>query len=433
MRARALRCLRCSAEQPVGPFFTGCPRCRARGHPANLSVAYDDTDVIRAVRSARGDGAGHGTDMWRYRDLLPVEEKHIVSLGEGGTPLVPVPRMGRALGIPHLYVKDESRNPTGSFKDRLAAAAVSMAQQMGRRVITGSSSGNAGAAAAALAARAGLPCVMFTTQQFPLAMRTQMAVLGAFLLAAPTIKDRWALVQAGVEELGWFPVTVFGYPYVGSNCYGIEGYKTIGYEIVDQLGGVPDHLVVPVGAGDAFTGIWKGLTEYLHAGVVDAMPRMHAAEVFGPLEHALAEGRDDCVEVPTDGATTVAISVGSNLSTYQALHVLRQTGGGARRATNQEMVAAQRDLARYEGLYVETSSALSLAALPRMVADGLVDPEGTVVAVLTSTGLKDPETTARHLPPIPSCGPSLDDAIVALRTSYGFDPADAARAGGLKA
>ncbi len=418
VRPEALRCLRCGAEHAPGTVFKGCAACRAEGVPSNLAVVYDDADLSRAARQLTRSRTP--SSVWDYLPLLPVEAEHAVTLGEGGTPLLPVPRLGAALGIPRLHVKDESRNPTGSFKDRLAAAAVASARRLGMPVITGSSSGNAGAATAAFAARAGLPCVIFTTKQFPLAMKTQMAVLGTFLLAAPTVPDRWALVEAGVDQLGWFPVTVFAYPYFGSNCYGIEGYKTIGYEVVDQLGAVPDDVVFPVGAGDAFSGAWKGFAEYRAAGLTDRLPRMHAAEVFGPLQQALEAGTDAVVEMPS--GPTVAISVGSNLSTFQALNVLRSTSGGARSASDAEMVRAQLDLARLEGLYVEMSSALSIAALPHLVEAGLVDPDGTVVAVLTSTGLKDPQVTADHLPEIPSCGPTLPEALDALERAYGFVP-----------
>ena len=418
VRAEALRCLRCEAEYPPGRYFTGCPACSAQGKPTNLSVIYSEDAVRRNVSRAR---TATGRGMWRYRDMLPVEERFIVTLDEGGTPLVPVPRLGRRLGIPKLHVKDESRNPTGSFKDRLASAAVSTARQMGMSVIVGSSSGNAGAATAALSARAGLPCVMFTTKNFPLAMKAQMAVYGTCLIAAPTIADRWRLVAAGVEQLGWFPVTVFTYPFFGSNCYGIEGYKTIGYEIVDQLGGVPPAWFSPVGAGDAFTGAWKGFCEYRSAGVTETVPRMHAAEVFGPLQHALAAGLEDCVEMPTGEKPSVAVSVGSNISTYQALRVLRQSGGSARTATDAQMLQAQRDLAAAEGIYVETSSALSLAILPQLLEEGIVQPDAVVVAVLTSSGLKDPETTAAHMPEIPDCTETLQSALDVLSREYGHD------------
>jgi threonine synthase len=422
MRPRAIRCIRCGAEGDSAGPFKGCPICRADGKPSNVQVVYDDAELLPALRRVAGRRDAL-RDMWHYREVLPIDDDAIVTLGEGATPLLAAPRLGARLGIPRLYLKDESRNPTGSFKDRLAAAAVSAARQLGRRVVVGSSSGNAGAAVAAMSARSGLPCVMFTTQNFPLAMKTQMAVYGTYLLAAPTVQDRWSLMETGVDELGWFPVTVFGYPFFGSNCYGIEGYKTIGYEIIDQLDVVPDHVVFPVGAGDAFSGAYKAMEEYRRAGVVDRVPAMHAAEVYGPLEQALARGADvvEAVEVP---GPTVAVSVGSNLSTFQALDVLHRTGGSARSATNEEMLQAQRDLGALEGIWVETSSALSVAALPHLVAAGAVDPDSVVVAVLTSDGLKDPETAAAALPPIPGCAAEFGSALDVLAEAYGFTAKD---------
>ncbi|MCL1897508.1 MAG: pyridoxal-phosphate dependent enzyme [Micrococcales bacterium] len=405
----------------MGELFTGCPNCAGQGKPSNLEVVYDPAELSAAAKKAHAAAKAHtGPDsMWRYLDLLPVTANNVVSIGEGNTPLLAVPRLGKKLGVPNLYVKDESRNPTGSFKDRLAAGAVSAAKELGKKVVVGSSSGNAGAAVAAMAARAGLPCVMFTTKQFPLAMKTQMAVYGTYLIAAPTIKDRWSLMEAGVEQFGWFPVTVFRFPFFGSNFYGIEGYKTMGYEIADQADKLPDHIIYPVGAGDAFSGGYKALAEYQAAGIIDQIPKMHAAEVYGPLEHALANGLDYVEDQPAP-EPTVAISVGSTLSTYQALNVLRQTGGAARSASNAEMLAMQRDLAALEGLFVETSSALSVAVLPKLVASGAIDPDAKVVAVLTSNGLKDPDTTANHLPQIPSSGPDLDSVTEILRNVYHY-------------
>lgn len=420
MKATALRCVRCgTTTDPDGPF-KGCVPCDAEGRPTNTQVVYDEEQLVAAVQRTALKSSTPA-NMWHYRELLPIDAEHITTLGEGGTPLLPVPRLGAKLGIPRLHVKDESRNPTGSFKDRLASGSIGAALQLGRKVVVGSSSGNAGAAVAASAARAHIPCVMFTTQRFPLAMKTQMAVYGAYLLAAPTVADRWSLMETGVDRFNWFPVTVFRYPFFGSNPYGIEGYKTIGYEIVDQLSQAPSDIVFPVGAGDAFSGAFKGLSEYERGGAISAMPRMHAAEVFGPLERAIAEGSDVVEAVDTKGATTVAISVGSNLSTFQALDVLRRTGGMARSASDPEMLAAQRDLASLEGIWVETSSALSVAALPRLVAEGAVDPDGVVVAVLTSTGLKDPDTTAGALADIPNTTAEFDDTVEVLKQAYGFD------------
>jgi threonine synthase len=412
-----LECIRCGGQYEVGPIYKGCPSCLERGLPTNVKVLVDADSIKRSFDPR--DVAGRPESMWRYSEFLPVELDDAVSLGEGLTPLTHLPRLGRRLGLSNLYVKNESMNPTGSFKDRLASAAVSFAPSLGAKVITGSSSGNAGAATAAYSARAGMPCVMFTTQQFPTAMKVQMGVYGTKLVAVPTLYDRWKLVEAGVDLFGWFPVTVFVYPLVGSNAYGIEGYKTIGYEIVDQLGRVPDKVVMPVGAGDAFFGAWKGFQEYRDLGYVDSVPTMLAGEVFAPLENALAKNLDHVEE--TRSAPTVAISVGMHTSTYQALSVLRDSNGTARSATDDEMIAMQKHLASDEGIYAEASSVLSLAVLPHMIEAGALDPDETVVAFLTSTGLKDPEMTAQHLPEIPLIEPEVDQLVHLLHDTYDFD------------
>lgn len=417
-RVLGLRCIRCGTEYPAGAYFKGCPSCLSEGLPTNLQVVYD-LPLIRRRFNPRRLNEGIG-GIWRYADLLPAEPENAVTLGEGMTPLLKAPRLGKLLGVPKLFLKDESRNPTWSFKDRLAASALSMAVQMRSKVVVGSSSGNAGSATAAYAARAGIPCVMFTTQQFPTSMRVQMAVYGTKMIATPTIYDRWRLVEACVDSWGWFPVTVFVYPLVGSNCYGIEGYKTVAFELVEQLGAPPSHVVMPVGAGDAFAGTWKGFKEYRELGVIDQLPQMVAAEVFGPLEHALATGLDHLEEVPW--GPTPAISVGLNTSAYQALAVLRESGGLAMSPPEAEIVAMQRQLAESEGIYAEMSSVISLCVTRRMAAEGRLDPDSTVVAFLTSSGLKDPETTARYLPSIPLIEPNLDALLAALETSYSFSP-----------
>lgn len=416
-RPIGLRCIRCGAVYRERQVFKGCATCLAQGHPANVVVEYD-LDMARHTLDPRRM-EGRSLSMWRYHELLPVGLDQAITLGEGMTPLVQLPTLGRQLGLRELFVKNETQNPTWSFKDRLASAAVSAAKALGMRVITGSSSGNAGAATAAYSARAGLPCVMFTTQQFPLAMKVQMAIYGTKLVAVPTIQDRWRMVEACVDQLGWFPVTVFVYPLVGSSPYGIDGYKTMAFEIVEQLGRVPDSVVYPVGAGDAFSGGWQGFRQWRELGFSDRVPRMVAAEVFGPLQHALEEDLDHVEEVPW--GPTVGISVGLNTSALQGLQVLRESGGVAARASDDEMLSMQRDLAASEGIYAEASSALSLAVLKRLVDEGKVDPDGTIVAVLTSSGLKDPETTQQHLPDIQVAEPTMDGLARFLREVYQFE------------
>src|SRR5919106_5105006 len=225
--------------------------------------------------------------LWRYRATLPVTAEP-VTLGEGATPLVHLDRLGRRLGLSKLYAKDESRNPTWSYKDRLCSVAVTHAVAAGARVVTISSTGNHGASTAAYAARAGLPCVIFTLDSVPDTMKTLMQAYGAAVVACPTSESRWALMRQGVERLGRYRTSGFIAPPVGSNPGGVEGYKTLAYEVAEDLGWTaPDVVVVPSSYGDGLAGIWKGWTELRALGLVGHAPRMIAAEPFGPLAHAL--------------------------------------------------------------------------------------------------------------------------------------------------
>ncbi|MFZ0168792.1 MAG: pyridoxal-phosphate dependent enzyme [Candidatus Dormiibacterota bacterium] len=413
-----LRCVRCRTEYSEFKSFKGCPLCLAAGVPSNLEVVYD-YQQIAATYNPASNSVGPAS-MWRYAALLPPEENSIVSIGEGMTPLLPTPTVAAEFGLKNLFVKEEGRNATWSFKSRLASCAVSSAKELGAEVVVGSSSGNAGAAVGAYAARAGLPCVMFTTRKFPEAMKVQMAVYGTKLLAAPSIEARWRLVEQGVDRLGWFPIPVFINPPIGSTCYGVEGYKTLAYEIIDQLGSVPDCVVAPVGAGDAFFGMWKGFTEYRDQGWTDRVPKMLAAEVFGPLEDALKRGSEQLLPQPT--GPTPAISVGVSTATYQALHVLRETRGTAHSPTTAEMLESQRQLAVHEGIWAEVSSALALAAVPAFLERGDIQTDDTVVVLLTSSGLKDPGASLPLLPDLPSCEDDFDSALQVLRDVYGFSP-----------
>jgi threonine synthase len=412
-----LRCIRCGAEYGIERMFQGCPRHEG-DQVANVSPTYDYDAIRRAF--SRESLKDRAPTMWRYHEFLPPDEADIVTIGEGFTPLVPCPTLGRRLGVPQLYVKDESRNATWSFKDRMASAAVSMAKPFSAEVVTASSSGNGGSATGAYAARAGLESVIFSTQQFPLAMKVQMQAYGSKLIACPTIQDRWRMVKLCVEQLGWYPTAGFNMPMVGCNPYGVEGYKTLAYEIVEQLGWrAPDVVAMPVGGGDAFYGAWKGFREWHELGYIDKLPTMVAAEVFGSLSNAVAKGLDHVEPVPY--GPTVGISAGTYTSTYQALLVLRESDGVPQRIGDDGMIAAQRALATTEGVYAEMSSVLSVAAVEQLAADGVIGGDDVVVAVLTSTGIKDPDSTAKQMPEIPLIEPTLDSLSEALERTYGVD------------
>jgi threonine synthase len=398
-------------------MFAGCPRCRAQGVAVNLTVEYDLAPLAGVTPASFAAGPA---GLWRFRSLLPLRSARPVTLGEGGTPLVHLERLGARLGLPRLYAKDESRNPTWSYKDRLCSTAVSHAVAIGARVITISSTGNHGASTAAYAARAGLPCVIFTLRSVPDTMKTLMQAYGAAVVECPTSEARWALMRQGVERLGWYPTSGFVTPPVGSNPWGIEGYKTIAYEVAESLDWTaPDAVIVPSAYSDGLYGVWKGWTELRELGLVKAAPRMIAAEPFGPLTQALERALEapEIVEAP---APSVAFSIASRYGTWQGLAALRDSGGAGVRVTDEGIFEAQRALAREEGLYVEPSSATAVTAVMQLVNRRALDPESTIVVVLTSGGLKDPGASRAWLPVVPAADADFDRLLTTLRDSYGL-------------
>ncbi|RMI09431.1 pyridoxal-phosphate dependent enzyme [Cellulomonas triticagri] len=379
--------------------------------PSATALAQDVHAYASPVYDLAGTTAlpapGTGPGVFRFASLLPVDPAGpLVSLGEGGTPLVPVPRAGAAVGLPALLVKDESRNPTWSYKDRLAAVAVTKAVQQGHDTVVVASTGNHGAATAAYAARAGLRCVVLTIASVPETMKTLMQSYGADVVAFDDPRDRWVVMRAGVEDRGWVPVSGYLSPPSGSNPFGVDGYKTIAYELWEQLGGrVPDVVVAPVAYGDGTAGMVRGFRDLVDLGLADRVPRMVAAEPFGPHEVALRDGFVPGAAVPT--APTVAFSIGSAMATWQAWDALRATDGAAATADDEQVMRAQATLAASEGLYLEASSIITYAVLPTLVERGVVAASDTVVLLGTSTGLKDVGATAARLAPVPVIAPTL--------------------------
>jgi threonine synthase len=407
-----LKCIRCSKAFPLSAYARGCDDCSRAGVAANLTVAYAGLPSL-----TRGDLRAEPRSMWRYDALLPATAGEAVSLGEGMTPLVRVDK----LGIGPLFLKDESRNPTWSFKDRLASAAVTMATKLGARVVASSSSGNAGAATAAYAARAGLPCVIVTYKAAAGPMVTQMLAYGAMLVSVPESADRWRVVSAAVERFGWYPTTVYYGPAVGSNPFGIEGYKTIAYEIAESMGWkAPDWCAVPVCYGDALYGMWKGFEELRALGWIDRVPQFVAAEVSGSLTCAIE--RDlDMPPVVERATASIATSIGATQGTHQAVAALRASHGRSVAVGDDDIMAWQKKLAAVEGIYAEPSAVATLPAIERLRASGVIAEGASVVALLTAAGLKDTASCERSLRPAPQIEGSIDAAVRALKESYGFD------------
>ena len=401
-------CIRCGKVYSLQPMFYGCPDCY-ENKPANLRIIYDYAAIARAF--SREQLERRPPTMWRYHEFLPAEEEDIVTLDEGFTPLLHCPNLGKKLGMRNLYVKDESRNPTWSFKERMASATASVACHYGARVLTAASSGNGGA---------GIDAIILTTLQMPATMRILMGAYGAKLLATKTMPERWSVVNMGVKERGWFPVQNFNNPSTGANPYAIDGCKTLGYETCEQLGWrLPDVVICPTGSGDTFAGMWYAFQEWQSLGYVEGrLPRMVAAEVFGPLENALAKDLDHTQAMPT--SPTVGISFGVANSAYQSLRTLWESKGIAMRANDEEMLQAQMDLATTERIYAEASAALALAVAKKLHQRGEIAPDDVVVVLSTSGGLKDPEVTTRMLPEIPVIEPSEEALRATLERVYQY-------------
>jgi threonine synthase len=397
-------------------MFTGCPAC-AGTKPSNLFCVYDYDAIGRAFDpTCLGE---RPASLWRYREFLPSE--HQVSLGEGMTPLIRCDRLGAVLGLNNLYVKDDSRNPTWSFKDRMASVGASMALDFGARVLTAASSGNAGAATAAYAARAGLQAVVFTALKFPLTMRMFMQAYGAKIMATPTAPDRSTMVLEGVADHDWFPIQTMMQPPIGACVYSIEGNKTFAYELCEQLDWrPPDVVVAPCSGGDSLAGAWRGFNEWRQLGYIDKVPRMVAAETYGILRRALESGADQ-TEAVVDPPPSVAISCATTNSSYQCLRTLQDSHGASMDASNDEIVAMQLLLASTEGIWAEATAALGLAAVKKLRDHGDIGADEVVVAWITSGGLKDPAVMEPYLPDIPLIEPVWDSFRAAARQTYGWD------------
>jgi threonine synthase len=388
-RVLEFACIRCGASYPANVTIDskGCARCQDTA-PANLAPVY------AAPQPHPLAGATSSRSLWRFAQMLPCTEAEAVSLGEGLTPLLASPRIGAFLGVPNLAIKDEGRNPTWSHKDRFSTIAVSVARARGAKIVATASSGNAGASLAAYAARAGLKCVVTTFAGSAGAMLAQIRKYGATVLPLVSKMDRWSLLEQAAARYDWFIASPYHGPVVGSHPLGIEGYKTIAYEIVEQSNGTaPDWCVLPVCYGDALSGVWAGFCELFAQGAITRLPRLVAAEVHGSLADALASGADALSERKML-FDSLAVSIGTPRSTFQALKALRESGGHAVPVSNHGLIAMQERLARDEGIFAELASVTPLIAIAKLKGQGVIAATDRVVAVVTASGLKDLDRSA---------------------------------------
>jgi threonine synthase len=356
------------------------------------------TDVVGA--------SVHPRLMERYRRYLPISDATpALTLGEGGTPLVHARRLGAAIGLINLHLKIEGQNPTGSFKDRGMVVAVAKAAEAGAHAIVCASTGNTSASAAAYGAAAGMEViVVLPGGHIATGKLLQALVAGARVVAIDGNFDQALAIVRSLAEQDDHPVTLVN----SVNPFRLDGQKTGAFEICDQLGRAPDVLAIPVGNAGNISAYWAGFREYAAAGVVATTPRMWGFQAAGAAPLVLGHR----VERPETIAT--AIRIGDPASWTLAIEARDASAGRIAAVTDDEILAAYRDLARVEGIFCEPASAASVAGVRQAAAAGELDRDALVVCVLTGHGLKDPTTAEREVPAIIEAAPTVGAVAVAL-------------------
>jgi threonine synthase len=376
-----LECSKCGTKHNADEVHTVCKKC---GKP--LFARYD-LEAVREAVTKRGL-VGREASMWRYWELLPIRyRKNVVSLGEGWTPLTPVRRLGESLGVPDLWVKDEGIIPTGSFKARGLAMAVSKAKELGISRLALPSAGNAAGAMTAYGARAGMESYVFMPVDAPDVNKIECQVVGAkVVLVRGLITDCGKMVAQGIEEMGWFPLSTLKEPYR------VEGKKTMGLEVAEQFDWcLPDVIVYPTGGGTGIIGMWKVFDELEEMGWIGSeRPRMVSVQAAGcaPIPKAYEEGKEESEFFQNAQTLAAGLRVPHALGDFLVLRAARKSGGKALAVTDEEIMDSVGLMARSEGLFACPEGAATLAALRRMMDEGSVDRDERVVLFNTGSGLK---------------------------------------------
>jgi threonine synthase len=401
-----LRCRECSRTYPVEALHV-CDFCFGP-----LEVDYDYERLAAAPLREQIE-AGPQT-IWRYQPLLPVDDPSPIDLGTGCTPLVRAERLGAELGLSDLWIKNDTANPTGSFKDRVVSVALTKARQLGFKVAACASTGNLANSVAAHAARAGMASVVFIPYDLETAKIVTTAVYGGHVVAVRGSYDDVNRLCAELtsEHPSWAFVNV------NVRTYYAEGSKTLAFEVAEQLGWTaPDHVVVPVASGSQLTKIAKGFSELHRVGLLAEAPhvRVSGAQAAGcaPVATAFAEGAD-AVRPVRPATIAKSLAIGNPADGWYALDTVRRTGGSFAAVTDEEVLEAIGLLARTEGIFAETAGGVTIASLAKLAATGVVRPDERVVAYVTGHGLKTVEALVGTVGPTATIDPTLEafDAAV---------------------
>ena len=413
-----LKCAKCGTEYSLDDKLTLCPK----KDDGRLDIYYDYEAISKKLNKKTLQQRNLG--LWNYKELLPVkDERKIVTLGEGRTPLILSKRLAGKWGTKNLYLKDETRSPTGSFKDRAMTVGVSKALEYDIKTVATASSGNAAAALAAYSARAGLDCYAFVLDIAPIEKIAQLLLLGAKVLAVkglekgedPTVK----MLRMVVEKYGWYPCPSFG-PF---NPYQVEGPKTISYEIIEQMDWkVPDWVLVSTGASCLLTGIYKGFKDFQTLGFIDNIPKLVAVQAEGnaPLVRAYQQNKGPFEIQAWEHPNTVAGGLSDPFPWDGdiGLKAIRESGGTAISVPDKEILEAQKILASHEGVFAEPSGVTSLAGCKKLLDDGIIRKDDVVVVPITGTGLKDPGTVLKMFRGAPKIEANIKEFEKAVADYY---------------
>jgi len=381
-------CINCKTPYGIDEIVYFCKKCGDI-----LEIKFDLKELAETLKNS--GWMQKPLSVWRYRDFMPIHETtKLVTLSEGGTGLHRSERLGAELGLKNLYVKNEGENPTGSFKDRGMTVGVTKAVELGARHVICASTGNTSASLAAYAARAGIKCtVLIPSGKIAYGKLSQAMIHGAKVLQ---VRGNFDQALEFVLKLAEKHKNI--YLLNSINPFRIEGQKSLGYEICEQLNNdAPDRIIVPVGNAGNISAIWKGLTEFYQLGYIKKLPKMTGIQAAGsaPIAQAIKTNSDKIIPVEHPETVATAIRIGAPVSWKKAVNAIRESHGTAETVTDEEILDAQKILARVEGIFVEPASASSIAGLKKLVKNGVIGKNERVVCVTTGHGLKDPDTAVK--------------------------------------
>jgi len=396
MKNYTLRCVKCESDWDPKETTSRCLKCGEA-----LDVIYD----YEAIKNRLNEYVlRHAPpSALKYLDFYPLENvKNIISLNEGGTPLHHAQKLGEKFGLKNFFIKDESANPTGVFKDRGSLVEITKAKDLNAKAIVVASTGNMAASVSAYAAKADIPCYVLVPENTPIGKLSQTLAYGARLLQ----------IRGGYTEATKLAAQMakdYDFYLAGDYAFRGEGQKSIAFEIIEQLNWqAPDAVIVPVGCGTNLSAIWKGFKEFHLLGLISTLPKIIAVQPEGcsTIVNAFLEKKHKAIFIAKPETIASAVGIGLPLDDLKCLRALRESKGTGLNLTDQEILEAEQNLAKTESIFVEPSAALSVAAIPHLLHKKIIKSSDVIVSVVTGAGLKDPRTILRVLPSPPVVEPT---------------------------